>query len=115
MAFGRLLHRHDLDDGGRADAVQGDDLLALGAVPRRLRVSDGGRQDLVRCVRVASRGRSPRVTRVCRAGFSEEQDHVRESVVSTGTATESTGMEGRYLATRRAVLPPRVRTTIIAA
>ena len=33
-------------------------------------------------------------------------------VVSTGTATVSTGTTGRYLATRRAVDPPRVSTTM---
>jgi hypothetical protein len=33
-------------------------------------------------------------------------------VVSTGTATVSTGMLGRYFATSRAVEPPRVSTTI---
>lgn len=44
--------------------------------------------------------------------YSPEQDHVRLSVVSTGTATVSTGMLGRYLATSRAVEPPRVSTTI---
>jgi hypothetical protein len=37
---------------------------------------------------------------------------VRLSVVSTGTATVNTGMLGRYLATSRAVDPPRVSTTI---
>ena len=41
-----------------------------------------------------------------------EQDQVRLSVVRTGTATVRTGMLGRYLATSRAVLPPRVSTTI---
>lgn len=41
-----------------------------------------------------------------------EQDQVRLSVVRTGTATVRTGMLGRYLATRRAVEPPRVSTTI---
>lgn len=41
-----------------------------------------------------------------------EHDHVRESVVSTGTATVRTGMEGLYLATSRAVEPPRVNTTM---
>ena len=37
---------------------------------------------------------------------------MRLSVVRTGTATVRTGMLGRYLATSRAVLPPRVSTTI---
>ena len=63
----------------------------------------------------ASRGSSPRVTRHCLAGPSPEHVHVRLSVVSTGTATVSTGMEGRYLATSLAVLPPRVNTTMRAA
>ena len=52
------------------------------------------------------------MTRVCRAGASPEQVQVRLSVVRTGTATVSTGMEGLYLATRRAVEPPRVNTMI---
>ena len=63
----------------------------------------------------ASRGSSPRVIRHWRAGPSPEHVHVRLSVVSTGTATVSTGIDGRYLATSRAVLPPLVRTTISAA
>ena len=37
-----------------------------------------------------SMGSRPRVTRHCRAGASPEQDQVRLSVVSTGTATVST-------------------------
>ena len=44
-----------------------------------------------------------------------EHVQVRLSVVRTGTATVRTGMLGRYLATSRAVEPPRVRTTISAA
>lgn len=60
----------------------------------------------------ASKGNSPLVMRHCRAGASPEQVHVRLSVVNTGTATVSTGMFGLYLATRRAVEPPLVRTTI---
>lgn len=40
------------------------------------------------------------------------QVHVRLSVVSTGTATVSTGTRGLYLATSLPVLPPRVNTTI---
>ena len=60
----------------------------------------------------ASKGSSPLVMRHCRAGASPEQVHVRLSVVNTGTATVSTGMFGLYLATRRAVEPPLVRTTI---
>lgn len=60
----------------------------------------------------ARRGSRPRVMRVCLAGASPEQVQLRLSVVSTGTATVSTGMLGRYLATSRAVEPPRVRTTI---
>lgn len=103
----------------------------------------------------ASSGSSPRVTRHCRAGDSPLQDQVRLSVVSTGTATVSTGTcahghaaqpgsscaahdkrkcnrqgeqahagggaqrggkglptSGRYLATSRAVEPPRVSTTM---
>ena len=60
----------------------------------------------------ASRGSSPRVIRHCRTGCSPLHVQVRLSVVSTGTATVSTGMLGRYLATRRAVEPPRVSTTI---
>ena len=60
----------------------------------------------------ARRGSSPLVIRVCLAGASPEQVQVKLSVVSTGTATVSTGMLGRYLATNRAVEPPRVRTTI---
>jgi hypothetical protein len=43
---------------------------------------------------------------------SPEHDHVRESVVRTGTATVRTGIDGLYLATSRAVDPPRVRTTM---
>lgn len=53
--------------------------------------------------------------RVCLAGASPEQVHVRLSVVSTGTATVRTGMLGRYLATRRAVEPPLVKTTMSEA
>lgn len=60
----------------------------------------------------ASKGNRPRVTRHWRAGASPEQVQVKLSVVSTGTATVRTGMLGRYLATRRAVEPPRVRTTM---
>ena len=60
----------------------------------------------------ASRGSSPLVMRHCLAGASPEQVQVRLSVVSTGTATVSTGMLGLYLATRRAVEPPLVNTTI---
>jgi len=60
----------------------------------------------------ASKGSSPLVMRHCLAGASPEQVHVRLSVVNTGTATVSTGMFGLYLATRRAVEPPLVRTTI---
>ena len=37
-----------------------------------------------------SMGSSPRVTKHCLAGASPEQDQVRLSVVSTGTATVST-------------------------
>ena len=37
-----------------------------------------------------SMGSRPRVTKHCRAGASPEQDQVRLSVVSTGTATVST-------------------------
>lgn len=50
--------------------------------------------------------------RAARREGAPEQDQVRESVVSTGTATVSTGMLGRYLATSRAVDPPRVSTTM---
>ncbi len=60
----------------------------------------------------ASKGSSPLVMRHCLAGASPEQVHVRLSVVNTGTATVSTGIFGLYLATRRAVEPPLVRTTI---
>lgn len=60
----------------------------------------------------ASSGSRPRVTKHCRAGCSPEHVHVRLSVVSTGTATVSTGMLGRYLATSRAVEPPLVSTTM---
>lgn len=60
----------------------------------------------------ASKGNRPRVMRHWRAGASPEQVQVRLSVVSTGTATVRTGMLGRYLATRRAVEPPRVSTTM---
>ena len=55
------------------------------------------------------------MTRVCRAGASPEQVQVRLSVVRTGTATVRTGMDGLYLATRRAVEPPRVNTMISEA
>lgn len=48
----------------------------------------------------------------CRAGASLLHVHVRLSVVSTGTATVSTGTRGLYLATSLPVLPPRVNTTI---
>lgn len=63
----------------------------------------------------ARSGSRPRVMRVCLAGASPEQVHVRLSVVSTGTATVSTGMLGLYLATRRAVEPPLVKTTMSEA
>ena len=58
---------------------------------------------------------SPRVRFACRAGFSPEQVHVSESVVSVGTNTVSTGTAGRYFATKRAVEPPCVSTTMSAA
>lgn len=48
----------------------------------------------------------------CRAGASLLHVQVRLSVVSTGTATVSTGTRGLYLATSRPVLPPRVSTTM---
>lgn len=60
----------------------------------------------------ARRGSRPRVIRHCRAGCSPLQVQVRLSVVSTGTATVSTGMLGLYFATSRAVEPPRVNTTM---
>ena len=60
----------------------------------------------------ASKGSSPLVMRHCRAGASPEQVQVKLSVVKTGTATVRTGMLGLYLATKRAVEPPLVRTTI---
>lgn len=60
----------------------------------------------------ASKGNRPRVTRHWRAGASPEQVQVKLSVVSTGTATVRTGMLGLYLATKRAVEPPLVRTTM---
>ena len=41
----------------------------------------------------------PLVSRVCLAGFSLLQAQVRLSDVNTGTATASTGTEGRYFAT----------------
>ena len=63
----------------------------------------------------ASRGMRDLVTRHCLAGPSPEHVQVKLSVVKTGTATVRTGMEGLYLATSRAVLPPLVRTTIRAA
>ena len=63
----------------------------------------------------ANRGMRLRVTKHCLAGPSPEHVHVRLSVVRTGTATVSTGMDGLYFATKRAVLPPLVSTTIRAA
>ena len=69
-------------------------------------------ESVARVLPCASSGSRPRVIRHCRAGCSPLQVQVSESVVSTGTATVSTGMAGRYLATSRAVEPPRVSTTI---
>lgn len=60
----------------------------------------------------ASSGMSPRVSSDCRAGPSPLHVHVNMSVLSSGTATVSTGIGGRYFATRRAVDPPRVSTTM---
>lgn len=67
---------------------------------------------VARALPSARRGKSPRVMRHCLAGCSPLQVQVRLSVVSTGTATVSTGMLGLYLATSRAVEPPLVSTTM---
>ena len=67
---------------------------------------------VARALPSARRGNRPRVIRHCLAGCSPLQVQVRLSVVSTGTATVSTGMLGLYLATSRAVEPPLVSTTI---
>ena len=63
----------------------------------------------------ASSGIKPRVRLACLAGDSPLHCHVSESVVSVGTNTVSTGTAGRYFATKRAVLPPWVSTTMSAA
>jgi len=76
------------------------------------RISSVVSESEARALPCASSGSRPRVMRHCRAGCSPLHVHVSESVVSTGTATVSTGMAGRYLATSRAVDPPRVSTTI---
>lgn len=67
---------------------------------------------VARALPSARRGSSPRVMRHCLAGCSPLHVHVRLSVVSTGTATVSTGMLGLYFATSRAVEPPLVSTTM---
>ena len=79
---------------------------------RTSRISSVVSESVARVLPCASSGSRPRVIRHCRAGCSPLQVQVSESVVSTGTATVSTGMAGRYLATSRAVEPPRVSTTI---
>lgn len=83
-----------------------------GARARTSRISSVVSESDARALPDASSGSRPRVMRHCRAGCSPLHVQVSESVVSTGTATVSTGMAGRYLATSRAVEPPRVSTTI---
>jgi hypothetical protein len=77
--------------------------------------SNNAPESVARADPSASSGSKPRVARHWRAGASLLHAHVSASVVKTGTATVSTGTMGRYLATRRAVLPPRVSTTISEA
>ena len=67
---------------------------------RTSRISSVVSESVARVLPCASSGSRPRVIRHCRAGCSPLQVQVSESVVSTGTATVSTGMAGRYLATQ---------------
>lgn len=89
--------------------------LALACASAPLISSSVVSESVARAEPEAKSGIRPLLMREWRAGDSSLICQVRLSVVKMGTATDRIGIEGRYFATRLAVEPPRVSTTMRAA